>query len=75
MGHINSSQKSYHGCIPNTQNWVFFFYFPKYSIVVAIISQPVKKRQQWFLYEVIEDILRLVLNKKRPLSTIWLLSY
>ena len=28
-----------------------------------------------FIYEVIEDILPFVLNTKRPLSDIWLLSY
>ena len=50
-------------------------YFPKYSILVAIISQLVKKLQQWSLYEVIEDILSFVLNTKRPLSDIWLLRY
>ena len=35
----------------------------------------VEKLQQWSLYEVIEDILPLVLNIKRPLNDIWLLSY
>ena len=30
------------GCIPNTQNWVFF-YLPNHSIRVAVISQLVKK--------------------------------
>ena len=39
-----------------------FCYFPKYSILVAVISQLVKKLQQWSLYEVIEDILPFVLN-------------
>ena len=34
-----------------------------------------KKPQQWSLYEVIKDILPFVLNTKRPLSDIWLLSY
>ena len=52
-----------------------FSYFPKYSILVAIISQLVEKLQQWSLYEVVEDILPFVLNTKRPLSNIWLLSY
>ena len=52
-----------------------FSYFPKYSFIVAFISQLVKKLQQWSLYEVIEDILPFVLNTKRPLSYIWLLSY
>ena len=34
-----------------------------------------KKLQQWSLYEVIEEILPFVLNTKRPLSDIWLLTY
>ena len=37
--------------------------------------QLVKNLQQRSLHEVIEDILPLVLNTKRPLSDIWLLSY
>ena len=41
----------------------------------CFISQLVKKLQQWPLYEVIEDIMPFVLNTKRPLSDIWLLSY
>ena len=45
-------------------------YFPKYSILFAVISQLVKKLQQWSLYEVIEYILPIVLNTKRPLSDI-----
>ena len=64
---------------PETLPWVrtkhtklgVFSCFPKYSIIVAVISQLVKKLQQWFLYEVIEDILPFVLNTKRPLSDIW----
>ena len=52
-----------------------FSYFPKYSILVAIISQLVKKLHQWSLYDVIEDILPLVLSTKRPLCDIWLLRY
>ena len=52
-----------------------FHYFPKYSFIVAFISQLVKKLQQWSLYEVIEDILPFVLNTKQPLSDIWLLRY
>ena len=52
-----------------------FSYVPKYSFIVAFISQLVKKLQQCSLYEVIEDILPFVLNTKRPLSYIWLLSY
>ena len=41
----------------------------------CFITQLVKKLQQWCLYEVIEGILPFVLNTKRPLSDIWLLSY
>ena len=52
-----------------------FCYFLKYSILVAVISQLVKKLQQWSSDEVIENILPLVLNTKRPLSDIWLLRY
>jgi len=52
-----------------------FSYFPKYTFIVAFISQLTQKPQQWSLYEVIEDILLFVLNTKRPLSDIWLLSY
>ena len=51
------------------------FLVPKYSFIVAFISLIIKKLQQWSLYEVIEDILPFVLNTKRPLSDIWLLSY
>ena len=69
------SRNLFHGCIQKKQNSVFFPYFPKYSILVAGISQLVKKLQQWSLYEVIEDILPFVLNTKRPLSDIWLLRY
>ena len=47
----------------------------KFNILVALITQLVKKLQQWSLYEVIEDIMPFVLNTKRPLSDIWLLSY
>ena len=39
------------------------------------ITRLVKMLQQWPLYEVIEVILPFVLNTKRPLSDIWLLSY
>ena len=52
-----------------------FYYYPKYSFIVAFISQLVKKLQRWSLYEVIEDILPFVLNTKRPLRDIWLLRY
>ena len=41
----------------------------------CFITQLVNKLQQWSLYEVIEDILPFVLNTKRPLSDIWLVSY
>ena len=65
----------YLGCAPCTQNWVFFSRLLKFNILVALITQLVKKLQQWSLYEVIEDIMPFVLNTKRPLSDIWLLSY
>ena len=47
----------------------------KIQLFCCFITQLVKKLQQWSLYEVIEDILPFVLNTKRPLSDIWLLSY
>ena len=47
----------------------------KFNILVALITQLIKKLQQWSLYEVIEDIMPFVLNTKRPLSDIWLPSY
>ena len=46
-----------------------------FNILVALITQLIKKLQQWSLYEVIEDIMPFVLNTKRPLSDIWLLRY
>ena len=46
-----------------------------FNILVALITQLIKKLQQWSLYEVIKDILVFGLNTKRPLSDIWLLSY
>ena len=46
-----------------------------FNILVALITQLIKKLQQWSLYEVMEDILPIVLNTKRPLSDIWLLRY
>ena len=55
--------------------WGVFSYFPKSSFIVAFTSQLVKKLQQGSLYKVIEDTLLFVLNTKRPLSDIWLLSY
>ena len=47
----------------------------KIQLFCCFITQLVKKLQQWSLYEVIEDILPIVLNTKRPLSDIWLLRY
>ena len=47
----------------------------KIQFFCCFITQLVKKLQQWSLYEVIEDILPIVLNTKRTLSDIWLLSY
>ena len=41
----------------------------------CFITQLVKKRHQWSLYEVIKDILPFVLNTKQPLSDIWLLEF
>ena len=53
-----------------------FSILSKYSFLVALLLiLLVKKLRQWSLYEVIEDILPFVLNTKRPLSNIWLLSY
>ena len=52
-----------------------FFKSFKIQLFSCFITQLIKKLQQWALYEVIEDILPLVLNTKRPLSDIWLLSY
>ena len=52
-----------------------FSNFSKYSFFCCFITQLVKKLQQRSLYKVIEDILPFVLNTKRPLSDIWLLSY
>ena len=47
----------------------------KIQLFCCFITQLVNKLQQWSLYEVIEDILPIVLNTKRPLSDIWLLRY
>ena len=47
----------------------------KIQLFCCFITQLVKKLQQWSLYEVIEDILPIVLNTKWPLTNIWLLSY
>ena len=52
-----------------------FFKTFKTQHFCCFITRLVKKLQQWSLYEVIEDTLPFVLNTKRPLSDIWLLSY
>ena len=52
-----------------------FSTFLKYSCLCCFITQLINKLQRWSLYEVIEDILPFVLNTKRLLSNIWLLSY
>ena len=57
-----------------TKLGVFFKIF-RIKHFCGFIAQLVKKLRQWSLYEVIEDILPLILNKKRPLSNIWLLRY
>ena len=53
---------------------VFYKMF-KIQLFCHFITQLVKMLQQWSLHDVIEDILPFVLNTKRPLSDIWLLSY
>ena len=53
----------------------FFKVFKIQCFFCCFITQLVKKLQQRSLYKVIEDILPFVLNTKRPLSDIWLLSY
>ena len=52
-----------------------FFKIVKIQLFDCFIAHLVKQLQQWALYEVIEDILPFVLNTKRPLSDIWLVSY
>ena len=52
-----------------------FFKIVKIQLFDCFIAQLVKKLQQWSLYEVIEDILPFVLNTKRPLRDILLVSY
>ena len=52
-----------------------FFKTVKIQHFCCFITRLVKKLQQWSLYQVIEDTLPFVLNTKRPLSDIWLLSY
>merc|ERR1712177_63823 len=54
---------------------VFFSKMFKIQLFCCFITQLVEKLQQWSLYEVIEDILPIVLNTKQPLSDIWLLRY
>ena len=61
------------GCAPFDPDWVFFQNFQE--LFGCFITQLVKMLQQWSLYEVIKDILPFILNIKRPLSDIWLLSY
>ena len=62
-------------CAPNAQSWLFFFKMFKIQLFCSFITQLVKKLQQCSLCEMIEDILPFILNTKRPLSDIWLLSY
>ena len=52
-----------------------FFKIFKIQLFCCLITQLVKKLQQWSLYEVIENILSFVLNTKRSLSDIWLVRY
>ena len=52
-----------------------FFKIVKIHHICCFITQLTKRLQQWSLYEVIEDILPFILNTKRPLSDIWLVSY
>ena len=47
----------------------------KIQLFCCFTTQLVKKLQQWSLFEMIEDILPFVLNRKRPLSDICLLRY
>ena len=72
---ISSALRTFSMGVQQTPKLGVFCYFLKYSILVAVISQLVKKLQQWSSDEVIENILPLVLNTKRPLSDIWLLRY
>ena len=50
-------------------------FFKIFKILIFVITQLVKKLQQWSSDEVIEDILPFVLNTKRLLSDIRLLRY
>ena len=47
----------------------------KIKLFCCFITQLVNKLHQWSLYDVIENILPIVFNTKRPLSDIRLLSY
>ena len=47
-----------------------FDFLLKIQFFCCFITQLVKKLQEWSLYEVIEDILLLVLNIEKPLSDI-----
>ena len=75
LASISSALSTFSTGVYQTPKLGVFCYFPKYSNLVAFLSQLVKKLQQWSLYEVIEDIMLIVLNIKRPLSDIWLLRY
>ena len=52
-----------------------FFKIVKTHDFCCFITQLVKKLHQWYLYEVIEDILLFVLSTTWPLSNIWLTRY
>ena len=54
--------------VHNTPTVGCFFKMFKIQLLCCFITQLVKKLQQWSLYEVIEDILPIVLNTKQPLS-------
>ena len=55
-------------------SWVFFKML-KILHFGYFITQLVKNIRQVSLYDVIKNILTFILNTKRPLSDIWLLSY
>ena len=74
----NSYLKSDIGCIYGvhcTLEIGCFLQIYEIQNFVWFITQLVKKLHQSSLYEVIKDTLSIVLNTKRPLSDIWLLSY
>ena len=52
-----------------------FSTFPKYTIFVTFMSQFTQRVQQWSFYEMMDNILPYVLNKKRPLADSWLWRY